>query len=85
MPLSSDAFNSKTHSLIASPNIYLAKHNTLLVFPIPGGPTRIMFGRFPILAMALNLSTMSALPWTSSKVLGRYLHNALSIILFKPD
>ena len=45
--------SSKTAFLYTSgPSISLAKHITLLVFPIPGGPASIMFGRFPIWAIA---------------------------------
>jgi len=47
IPLSSEAFNSIQASLNFSPKIYRAKHNIDVVFPIPGGPTNIMFGVFP--------------------------------------
>ena len=33
-----EAFNSKTASLNDDPNNVLAKHNMLVVFPVPGGP-----------------------------------------------
>lgn len=45
---------------------------TLVVFPVPGGPDKIMFGRFPISAIAFNLWTASWLPTTSDRFLGRY-------------
>ena len=36
--LSFEAFNSRTASLYEAPNIALARHNILVVFPVPGGP-----------------------------------------------
>ena len=36
--LSFEAFSSRTASLYEAPNIALARHNILVVFPVPGGP-----------------------------------------------
>lgn len=38
MPLSLEAFSSRTASLNAGPNKSFAKHNIVVVLPTPGGP-----------------------------------------------
>jgi hypothetical protein len=67
LPLSSLAFSSRTASLYASPNICLAKHNILVVFPIPGIPLMITCGMFPSLAMILRRSMVSVFPTMSER------------------
>jgi len=73
IPLSSEAFISKAQEPNTSWSSYLAKQSTELVFPIPGGPTKIMLGMLPSSAMFLNFVRASSFPWTSSRVFGRYL------------
>ena len=46
IPLSSDAFSSRTAFFAVSPSIVLERAMTEVVFPVPGGPTMIQFGRF---------------------------------------
>lgn len=71
-PLSSLAFSSRTASLYASPSSCLARHSTLVVFPIPGIPEMMTWGMLPSLAMILSRSIVSVLPTTSSRKTGRY-------------
>lgn len=80
IPLSSEAFFSNTACLYESLSNYLAKHNTELVFPIPGGPTKIILGIFPSSAILLNFNTESSFPSTSSRVLGLYLFKLIKFI-----
>mmetsp|Transcript_7222 Transcript_7222/g.23720 ORF Transcript_7222/g.23720 Transcript_7222/m.23720 type:complete len:226 (+) Transcript_7222:219-896(+) len=72
IPRSSDAFSSRTASVVAGPRSWRARHSIDVVFPVPGGPDRITFGKFPVLAMALNFEMASSFPTTSSSVRGRY-------------
>ena len=72
VPRSSEAFNSKTASLYASPSNCLARHNMLVVFPIPGIPDIMTCGMFPSFAMILRRSIVSVLPTMSSRKTGRY-------------
>ena len=41
--LSFEAFNSSTASLNEAPNRALAKHNILVVLPVPGGPCKTLY------------------------------------------
>lgn len=71
-PLSSLAFSSRTASLYASPSNCLARHNTLVVLPMPGMPEMMTCGMLPSRAMILSRSMVSVLPTTSSRKTGRY-------------
>ena len=54
IPLSSEAFSSKTAFFAVSPSMVLARAMTEVVLPVPGGPTMMQLGRFPCSEMALS-------------------------------
>jgi hypothetical protein len=61
IPLSSDAFNSKTLYLQKSfPKSYLANAIIAEVFPVPGGPWRSKCGKFPVFNTPYKLCTTSS-------------------------
>ena len=62
MPLSSEAFNSMTAYLYEFGRRVCAKQRILLVFPMPGGPARIILGMFPSMDIAVSWETASGLP-----------------------
>jgi hypothetical protein len=62
----------RRRTLKESPSIVLARAEILVVFPVPGGPARMMLGRFPSLAMTRSRPTVCSLPTTSSRTRGRY-------------
>lgn len=72
IPLSSDAFNSQTAVLRQSPSNSLAKHIILVVFPQPGGPTNMIFGIFPYVAIARSCKIACSFPTTSLRYVGLY-------------
>lgn len=88
IPRSSEAFNSKTASAInLGPSNSFARHNILVVFPVPGGPynsneqlkfhsglitERSRLGMFPVFPMTSRRPTISSFPTTSFSSCGRY-------------
>ena len=54
IPLSSEAFSSRTAFLAVSPSMVLANAITDVVLPVPGGPTMIQLGRLPCSDIALS-------------------------------
>ena len=69
---SSDALSSMTASFARGPSNCRAKHNIVVVLPVPGGPLKIMLGMFPPFTTAWSLATVSSFPTTSFRSWGRY-------------
>ncbi|RNA38976.1 hypothetical protein BpHYR1_041653 [Brachionus plicatilis] len=73
MPRSFDAFISKTASLKhCTPKSCLAKQSIDVVFPVPGGPQIIKFGRLPSSANTFSRLIVSSLPTMSFNKIGLY-------------
>ena len=81
MPRSSEAFSSSTASLYAGPSSVCARHKMEVVLPMPGGPVKIRFGMFPVVAIAPSRSTASLLPTISSIFVGRYFSTQGRVLL----
>jgi hypothetical protein len=87
IPRSSEALSSHTAYPIASPSISRARHMILVVFPQPGGPTIITFGKLPYSEIARSYWTALAFPTISASTIGLYFSThgiSKSAILFFP-